>query len=248
MQLGLIGYPLVQSRSPEIFARIFNDENIKGASYKLYPLEDVTVLHSWLKSVSRLNGFNVTIPHKKSIIPFLDSISPEAEAIGAINTVKINREGNTYTLYGYNTDYFAFKQTLQKFLGNAKPAKALILGTGGSSNTIAYVLKELGIEYVKVSRNSNNDALLTYEDVKPETIQHYKLIVNTTPLGMYPAIKSFAKLPYEALTSGHFLYDLVYNPVETVFLQKGKENGANTQTGIEMLELQAQKAWEIWKS
>lgn len=246
MQLGLIGYPLSHSKSPEIFERFFQEDGIKG-SYKLFPLENINALRDWLKTQRTLAGLNVTIPHKKTIIPFLDSISPEAEAIGSVNTVKITRTDTTLHLHGYNTDSFGFKVTLEGFLKDFLPKKALILGTGGTSNTVAYVLGQLGIESVKVSRQVNTEAQLTYEDISNHTLKSYELIVNTTPLGMYPATKTFPHIPYEALTSQHYLYDLVYNPVDTLFLQKGREFGANTCNGLEMLELQARKAWEIWR-
>lgn len=247
MQLGLIGFPLEHSRSPEIFARLFDEESVKGASYKLYPLEDITTLRSWLKSLPNLVGFNVTIPHKKSIIPMLDWVADEALAIGAVNTVKVVQQEGKTKLHGYNTDYYGFATTLKHFLGDYIPQRALILGTGGSANTVAYTLAQMGVEYTKVSRNSSADAPMTYEDISAQTIAQTQLIINTTPLGMYPSIKSFPKIPYDALTSEHYLYDLVYNPLETMFLQKGAAFGANIQTGIAMLELQAHKAWEIWK-
>lgn len=247
MQLGLIGFPLEHSRSPEIFARFFDEDRAKGASYKLYPLEDITTLRSWLKSLPNLVGFNVTIPHKKSIIPMLDWVADEAIAIGAVNTVKVVQQEGKTKLHGYNTDYYGFATTLKQFLGDYKPQRALVLGTGGSANTVVYTLAKMGIAYTKVSRNSSADAPMTYDDISDQTIAQTQLIINTTPLGMYPSIKSFPKIPYQALTPQHYLYDLVYNPLETMFLQKGAAFGANTQTGITMLELQARKAWEIWK-
>lgn len=248
MQLGLIGFPLEHSRSPEIFTRFFEVERVLGASYKLYPLEDITTLHRWLKSLPNLVGFNVTIPHKKSIIPMLDWVADEALAIGAVNIVKVvQQQDGEIKLYGYNTDYYGFATTLKQFLGDYVPQRALILGTGGSANTVAYTLAQMGIAYTKVSRNSSADAPMTYDDISAHTIAQTQLIINTTPLGMYPSIKSFPKIPYDALTSKHYLYDLVYNPLETMFLQKGAAFGANIQTGIAMLELQAHKAWEIWK-
>jgi shikimate dehydrogenase len=247
MQLGIIGYPLEHSRSPEIFTGFFEKEGLYNATYKLFQLEDIGTLRNWLKTQAGLNGFNVTIPHKKSIIPFLDVISDEAKAIGSVNTVKIIRQNGNTLLHGYNTDYFGFKTTLQSFLGDSLPKKALILGTGGTANTVAYTLGQMGIEWVKVSRQSGADALITYDDISEHTLKSYHLIVNTTPLGMYPAIKTFPAIPYEALSAQHFLYDLVYNPVDTFFLQKGREHGAHTHNGLAMLKLQAQKAWEIWK-
>lgn len=245
MQLGLIGYPLGHSLSPQIFEGFFQEAGIKG-SYKLFPLENITVLRDWLKTQRNLVGFNVTIPHKKTIIPFLDSISPEAKAIGSVNTVKVTRTDNSLHLHGHNTDNFGFRTTLEEFLGGYLPKKALVLGTGGTSNTVAYVLEQLGIACVKVSRQVNNEAPLTYEDISNHTLKSYELIINTTPLGMYPAIKTFPHIPYEALTPKHYLYDLVYNPVDTLFLQKGREFGANTCNGVAMLQLQARKSWEIW--
>lgn len=246
IHLGVIGFPLSHSLSPQIFEKIFENENVLQGSYKLYPIEDVSVLPNWLKTVQGLAGFNVTIPHKKTIIPLLHGISEEAAAIGSVNTVKVKWQGTTPHLFGCNTDFFGFSNTLKQFLGNSKPQKALILGTGGTSNTVAYTLKNMGIEYIKVSRKSSAEAPLTYDDISERTLANYHLIINTTPLGMYPATKSFPQLPYDALTDSHYLYDLVYNPLHTMFLQKGAKVGAHTQTGLAMLELQAQKAWEIW--
>lgn len=245
MQLGLIGYPLEHSRSPEIFARFFDEANIKG-HYKLYPIEDVGQLKSWLKTQPYIQGLNVTIPHKKTIIPLLDSISEEAATIGSVNTVIVRVEGNNFLLSGHNTDYFGFRTTLEDFLVQEKPQRALILGTGGASNTVAYTLAQMGIEGVKVSRHSSDETPLTYDDLAPQTIQSYQLIINTTPMGMYPSVRSFPQIPYEALTAHHYLYDLVYNPIDTLFLQKGRAMGAKTHNGLAMLELQARKSWELF--
>ena len=246
MQLGLIGYPLEHSRSPEIFARFFEEAGIAEANYNLYPLEDISQLKTWLRNHSSLQGFNVTIPHKKSIIQFLDFISPEAAAIGAVNTVKVRVEGNNFFLSGYNTDYYGFRVTLEDFLGGEKPQRALILGTGGASKTVAHTLAQMGIEGVKVSRQSSDETPLTYDDISEQTLKSYPLIINTTPMGMYPSVRSFPQLPYEALTAQHYLYDLVYNPLDTLFLQKGRAMGTKTHNGLAMLELQAQTAWDIF--
>lgn len=245
--LGLIGFPLSHSRSPELFGKIFAEEGITDAMYMLFPMEDITYLREWIEDTPGLAGFNVTIPHKKAIIPMLDELSPEAEAIGAVNTVKIIRTGSVIRTKGYNTDYYGFKTSLKNFLGDNLPAKALILGTGGSSNTVAYVLDELDIIYKKVSR-TNAQGIYSYDDITEDIVAQSCLIINTTPLGMYPAEKSFPVLPYHVLTPNHYLFDLVYNPEKTVFLQKGEENDAPIKNGLEMLELQARKAWEIWKA
>lgn len=247
MQLGLIGYPLGHSKSPEIFAQLFKQHNIQG-SYELYPLQDINSLRSWLATMPHLVGFNITIPHKKTIIPFLDKVSKEAEVIGAVNTVKITRTNNTIDLHGHNTDYFGFKTSLASFLGDNIPNKALILGTGGSSNAVAYALTQIGIAYTKVSRIKRDASFITYTDVTSDVIKQYNLIINTTPLGMYPEVETLPQIPYEALTAQHYLYDLVYNPNPTLFLEKGRQNSAYTFAGTDMLELQAQKAWEIWNS
>jgi shikimate dehydrogenase len=245
MQLGLIGYPLGHSKSPEIFARMFEQNHIQG-SYSLFPLQDISELEKLLKNEPDLMGFNITIPYKKAIFPFLDEVSEEAKAIGAVNTVKIEHSGNNVFLKGYNTDYYGFSSSLQSFLGTENPKKALVLGTGGSSDTVTYTLEQLGIEYTKVSRKKG-DTYLTYENLTPEIVEQHSLIINTTPLGMQPDTESSPELPYEALTPQHYLFDLVYNPLETLFLQKGRIKGAKTKNGLEMLNLQARKSFEIWK-
>jgi shikimate dehydrogenase len=247
MQLGLIGYPLGHSKSPEIFAQLFKQYNIQG-SYELYLLQDIGSLHNWLETVPHLVGFNITIPHKKTILPFLDEVSKEAEAIGAVNTVKITRANNRIHLKGYNTDYFGFKESLSSFLSDNTPDKALILGTGGSSNAVAYALSQMGIAYTKVSRIKSDASFITYSDVTSDIISQYPLIINTSPLGMSPKVDVCPQIPYTALTTQHYLYDLVYNPNPTLFLKQGKEYGANTFAGEHMLKLQAEKAWEIWRS
>ena len=244
MQLGLIGYPLGHSKSPEIFAQLFAQKNIKG-SYTLHPLKNIALLKQWLPTQPNLLGFNVTIPYKQSIIPFLDEISNEAKAIGAVNTVKITRTNGGIQLYGYNTDYWGFTTSLLSFLGDEIPTKALLLGTGGSAKAVSYALQTLGIAVTKVSRTKNSD-ILSYDEADAEIIRQHRLLINTTPLGMYPNINSFPAINYEAITPKHYLFDLVYNPAETPFLLKGKAQGAATKNGFEMLHLQAQKAFEIW--
>lgn len=241
MQLGLIGYPVSHSRSPEIFKGIFEREKITG-TYALFPLEDISQIRELIASKPGLVGLNVTIPHKKTIIPFLDELSPEAAAIGAVNTVKIGRKNSSVYLTGFNTDCAGFTNSLKEFIPNLTGIKAVILGTGGSSNAVAYALDQLEVKYIKVSRNKKPGCLV-YEEITPEIIAENKLIINTTPLGMHPNIEGLPPIPYQFLTSQHYLYDLVYNPENTLFMQKGKENGANTMNGLKMLYGQAEAAF-----
>jgi shikimate dehydrogenase len=186
-----------------------------------------------------LCGFNVTIPYKEQIIPFLDDLDSPAKTIGAVNTVVV-KNGR---LIGYNTDFEGFKSSLLPFLPK-RPIKALILGTGGASKAVAYALRTLNIPYLFISRNP--DKGLTYQSLSKEIMAEYSLVINTTPIGMFPNIDQFPDIPYPFLTSQHLLYDLVYNPALTTFLKKGQMQGAQILNGLKMLELQAEKAWEIW--
>lgn len=244
MHLGLIGYPLGHSKSPEIFAQIFKQNNVKG-TYTLFPLEDISSLKEWVETQPNLQGFNVTIPYKKNILSQLDTISDEVSAIGAVNTVKIEHQASGFKLHGYNTDYLGFKTSLVSFLGDVNPKKALVLGTGGSAKAVNYTLQQLGIKITNVSRNKSEHAI-SYDELTNKFIAQHQLIINTTPLGMQPNTEAYPAINYNALSSNHFLYDLVYNPLETMFLQKGKTQGAKIKNGLEMLNLQAQFAWEIW--
>ena len=192
--------------------------------------------------VSRgLRGFNVTIPYKQAIVPYLSGLSDEARAIGAVNCVKITPEGLT----GYNTDAYGFRRSLLNLLGDVRPEKALVLGTGGASKAVKYVLEQLGIAFDAVSRDGKNGAY-TYGDLSEEIVRAHRLIVNATPLGTFPNVEGCPVLPYEALGAGHFLFDLVYNPAVTEFLKRGAAQGAATRNGYDMLVGQAEKAWEIW--
>jgi shikimate dehydrogenase len=244
MQLfGLIGYPLTHSFSKKYFTSKFEKEGIKDCQYDLYEIKDINDFPSIIKSHPGLRGLNVTIPHKEAVMKFLDELDEPVKKIKAVNVIKI-RNGK---LIGYNSDFHGFKISLQKFLsgGNApKDLKALVLGTGGASKAVKAALEDLNITYKTVSR-TEGQADITYEEL-PEFIDTHKLIVNTSPVGMYPAIDQCPAIPYEKLDSGHFLYDLVYNPEVTLFLKKGAEKGARTKNGIDMLYLQAEKAWEIW--
>jgi shikimate dehydrogenase len=241
-QYGLIGFPIGHSFSKIFFEDKFNRLNSTD-SYKLYELENINELQPLLKRTS-LKGLNVTIPYKQSVISFLDNQDKSALLVGAVNVIKINNN----ELIGYNTDYPAFKATLKKWLDNTN-IKGLVLGTGGASKAVITALRDLKIEHKQVSRTTS-DSMLSYQELKgsPELIQEYKLIINTTPLGMAPEVDSLPDINYNLLTKSHYLYDLVYNPKETQFLKQGKSKESHVKNGLEMLHLQAQLAWEIWNS
>ena len=238
---GLIGFPLTHSFSASYFADKFAKENIADCVYENFPIENIEELPGLIRD-KNFSGFNITIPYKEAVIEYLDDIDPTAEAVDAVNCVKII-DGK---LKGHNTDVYGFRESLKSFIGDQK-MKALILGTGGSSKAVAYALKELGVPYYFVSRRKKAE-WLSYGDVTEEIIQQHHLIINTTPLGMFPDPDRSAAIPYSALTPAHYLYDLIYNPTETQFLAQGRQNGAKTQNGLEMLHLQAEKNWEIWNS
>lgn len=244
-RFGLIGYPLGHSFSKKYFTEKFEKENITDCEYELYPLESLDELPNLIKSVKGLKGLNVTIPYKEQVLKFLDEIDPKAEQIGAVNIVKIQGK----KLIGFNTDYIGFKESLIKFIGsNPMPEKALILGTGGASKAVKVVLKDLNIDYNIVSRNPIEDQI-SYDSLNTSIPQHlntHKLIINTTPLGMAPKTESLPDLPYQLLTTDHFLYDLVYNPMKTAFMQKGIDDHCWVKNGLEMLYGQAEAAWKIW--
>ncbi|HEY4789291.1 MAG TPA: shikimate dehydrogenase, partial [Bacteroidales bacterium] len=194
------------------------------------------------------SGFNVTIPYKEKIIPFLDELNETAKAVGAVNTIKFIRNNNTKPrLVGYNTDIYGFETSLTPLL-MPHHKKALILGTGGASKAIKYILKTKGISYISASIEDLKENEIRYEDIDKTMIEDRLLIINCTPLGTYPKVDTCPSIPYENITPNHVLYDLVYNPEETLFLRKGKAKGARTTNGLKMLHLQAEKAWEIWNS
>ena len=241
-KLGLIGKVLDYSFSKNYFQSKFSKEGIVGFEYELYPIPEISHFVNLIGSYPELIGLNVTIPYKRKVIKFLDDWSKEASEIGAVNTIKFV-DGK---LIGYNTDVYGFEISLLKFLNNSK-VKALVLGTGGASRAIKFVLKKNKIPFLTVSRTKNKGDL-TYEQITPEIILDYKLIINTTPLGTTPNVKECPLIPYNLLSKNYFLYDLVYNPEKSLFLQRGEQNGVNIKNGLEMLELQAEKAWEIWKN
>ena len=233
---GLIGRPLGHSASAAYFSEKFAAQCI-DAEYSLYELEDITQVEPLR---TKLCGFNVTIPYKKEILPYLSAISDEAERVGAVNCVKVCDNGE---LHGYNTDVIGIRDTLSPY--NLQGKKALVLGTGGAAAAVNFVLKEMGVEVVSVSRNKGADTL-TYDKVTDELISATTLIVNATPVGMYPKIDQAPDIPYSALTSQHILFDLIYNPAVTLFLQRGSEQGATILGGGEMFRAQAEASWEIW--
>lgn len=236
---GLIGMPLTQSFSKKYFTEKFEREKIADAAYELFPLENISLLKDLLTAQPDLKGLNVTIPYKEQVLPFLSGMNAEAREIGACNCIKIT--GGQLT--GFNTDAPAFHQSLLPQL-QSHHKKALILGTGGAAKAVLYVLRSLGIEYVYVSRSKG--AGFTYDELSKAIVQEYPLIINATPLGSFPKINTAPGIPYEYLTADNYLYDLVYNPAKTLFLEKGEQQGAAIKNGYEMLVGQAELSWQIW--
>lgn len=240
---GLVGYPVGHSFSAFFFNQKFEKENI-AESYNLFSVEKLDKIRKIITDNPDLKGFNVTIPYKTEIISYLDKITPEAAEIGAVNVVKIIRDKTNYYLLGTNTDAFAFKDSLLPFI-DKKNFTALILGTGGASKAVSYALKKLGLNYKFVSRNPSLNQL-GYNDLDENLINNFRIIVNTTPLGMFPSTERCPELPYNELNANHLCYDLIYNPPLTLFLKKCLEAGAYIKNGKQMLELQALKSWELW--
>lgn len=239
-KFGLIGRNIDYSFSRGYFREKFKNLGIND-TYENFDIEDISEFPEILLKNPELKGLNVTIPYKEEIIPYLDETDPVAQKIGAVNTVKIHESGK---LIGYNTDYFGFRIALEDFLP-LKQKTALILGTGGASKAIAYTLEEMDFDYKFVSRTSSKTAI-TYSDLDEEIIKNHYLIVNCTPLGTFPNIAAFPNIPYEFLTTGHLLFDLIYNPHKTTFLKKGNAAGAKISNGLKMLEIQAEKSWTLW--
>lgn len=240
---GLIGYPLGHSFSIGYFNEKFANENI-DAQYINFEIPSIDNLVEVLSSNPQLRGLNVTIPYKEQVIRYLDSISPEAQAIGAVNVIRVSQKGNQIFLRGFNSDVIGFTKSIEPLLERYH-RKALILGTGGAAKAVDYGLKSLGLETQMVSRSRKTGAI-TYDDVKAETIEEYNVLVNCTPLGLYPNVDLCPTLPYNAMNSRTLLYDLLYNPDETLFMRKGREQGATVKNGLEMLLLQAFASWEFW--
>lgn len=238
-QYGLIGYPLEHSFSPDYFNTKFKNERI-DAYYTAYPLKNIKEFDTLISKVN-FSGLNITIPYKEAILPYLDEVDIVAKTIGAVNTIEF-KNGKTI---GYNTDCYGFENSLISLIDDPKQIHgALILGTGGASKAVQYVLYKLGINFNLISRG-NNDAI-HYQDLSKALFSSINLIINTTPLGMSPSIKSKPEIPYEWLNEKYFLYDLIYNPEKTIFLTEGLKMGCKIKNGHDMLILQAEKAWHIW--
>ena len=240
---GLIGFPLGHSFSVSFFNEKFTNENI-NARYINFEIPQIDELPEILASNPELKGLNVTIPYTQKVISYLDDISPEAKSIGAVNVIRITHKGKNPILKGFNSDVIGFTRSIEPMLEKFHK-KALILGTGGASKAIEYGLNTLGLETLFVSR-TKRDGCITYDEVSPELVKEYNVIVNCTPVGMYPKADSCPDLPYEAMGSHNILYDLIYNPDETLFMKKGAEHGATTKNGLEMLLLQAFASWDFW--
>lgn len=234
---GLIGKNISYSFSRNYFANKFKKEDIKNSQYINFDIDNLSELNNIFNTDNF--GFNVTIPYKEVIIPYLDSLDFHAEKIGAVNTIKIENEKKI----GFNTDWIGFKKSIEPLL-NSHHTKALILGTGGASKAVIYALDQLKIETLMVSRYGE----ISYEDLSEEIIQNHAIIINCTPVGTFPNIDAAPEIPYHFITKNHLAYDLIYNPAETLFLKKCKEKGAVVKNGLEMLEIQAEASWKIWNS
>lgn len=273
---GLIGYPLSHSFSKRYFYEKFAKAGIKDSYYELFPIEQIEDLPQLIKEYPNLRGLNITIPYKEVVFPYLDAVDDGAKAVGALNTIKIQNGslvGFNTDVYGFEVSLLKMlSREKGGELGNVEPQNvkpenveptlypppstlypppsslnALILGTGGAAKAVVYVLEKLGIPYLKVSRGAGKGDI-TYDQIDEKLLSEYRLIINTTPLGMSPKIDTFPMIPYAAIGKDHFLYDLVYNPAMTSFLEKGQKRGAAIQNGLEMLYLQAEKAWDIWNN
>ncbi len=243
-QFGLIGYPLGLSFSKNFFNEKLDSENI-DAEYVNFEIPTIEDFPKVIASHPNLVGLNVTIPYKEKVISYLDELDKDAASIGAVNVIKLIRQRGKLVLKGYNSDILGFTQSIEPLL-ERHHTKALILGTGGASKAINYGLHKLGVETLFVSRNRHDDTTITYGELTPEKMDEYKVIVNCTPVGMYPKADLCPDIPYECVTPKHLLYDLLYNPNTTLFMKKGSDQGATVKNGLEMLLLQAFGAWDIW--
>lgn len=241
-KLGLLGKNISYSFSKSYFNEKFKNENINDVTYENFDINAIDSFPEIIENTKNIKGLNVTIPYKEVVIPFLDKLNKKAKAIGAVNTIKVTKKGK---LVGYNTDCYGFKKSLKPFL---KPhhKKALILGTGGASKAIAYSLKELDIPYSYVSRTASKKVQFTYNELTEDLIKQHQIIINCTPLGTFPNVNDCPNIPYNAISKSHILFDLIYNPEETKFLNHGKIKGAKIINGLDMLKFQAEKAWSIW--
>ena len=240
---GLIGYPLSHSFSKTYFTKKFNEEKIKNCEYLNFELKNISEFPLFISSNKNLAGLNITIPYKQSIIPYIDKLDSVAEKIGAVNTIKFL---NNKTI-GFNTDAYGFQFSLKPFL-ESHHQRALIIGNGGSSMAVQYILNEIGISYTIAVRTPSNKKQILINEINENILKHHLLVINTTPVGMHPNIYDCVNIPYQYLTSKHLLFDLIYNPEKTLFLKKGEEQGSQIVKGMSMLHLQAEKSWMIWNN
>lgn len=243
---GIIGYPLKHSFSKKYFTEKFEKERI-DAQYLNFEIADISLFPDILLSHPTMKGFNVTIPYKEKIIPYLTELDPRTKEIGAVNVIKVIRNNGDIKLIGYNSDIIGFQHSIGPLINKEIHHKALILGTGGASKAVQGGLQNLGIEWMYVSRTPK-EGQISYKDIDQNVLDEYTIIINASPLGTFPDTENAPDIPYQLLSSKHLLYDLVYNPAETKFLRLGKESGAAIKNGAEMLELQAIAAWKIWNS
>lgn len=243
---GLLGKSLNHSFSGNYFGKKFEEEGI-DAEYQMFEFEDVPDLHDFVKEHPNLQGFNVTIPYKRKMVSQLDEMSSVVTMTGNTNVIKVIRKDNKIKLSGFNTDVIGFEKSLIPLLKKRNNLRALILGTGGAAHSVAYVLRKLGTYFYFVTRHPNKLEMINYSWITPEIMKESQLIINATPVGMFPDSESCPDLPYDSLGPSHILYDLVYNPPESNFLKKGKEAGSVLKNGQEMLEIQAEESWKIWK-
>jgi Shikimate 5-dehydrogenase len=243
-KFGLIGFPLGHSFSKKYYDAKISRERIQGVEYGLYPLSDIREFPELIRD-DHLTGLNVTIPYKIAVMDYVDRVSPEAAAVGAVNCICISRPpGRRPVLTGYNTDVYGFTESLKPLL-RPTHRKALVLGAGGAAKAVIYALSDMGIAHTTVSR-SPQPGQFGYHELNAAVLADHPLVINTTPLGTYPAVEESPDIPYQHLGPDHLLYDLVYNPAETAFLKQGRAQGASVKNGLEMLELQAERNWEIW--
>ncbi|MFN4121872.1 MAG: shikimate dehydrogenase family protein [Flavobacteriales bacterium] len=245
--LGLIGKTLKHSWSAEIFKSKFDAAGLNYFKYALFEVQDITDLNLLLEREPQLSGFNVTIPYKQAVIPFLDELDEQAAALQVVNTVSIEERNGRRYLAGYNTDYQGFRNSIKPLL-KFYHERALVLGDGATAQTVSKVLRDIGLDVNQVGRKHRGNGLLHWDDINDNVIHHHLVIINTTPIGMYPDVEKYPLIPYQTIGTSHLIYDVIYNPEETAFLRKCLAQGAQVENGLSMLQLQAEAAWQIWKS
>lgn len=246
---GLIGYPLKNTFSVDFFSKKFISLGLSDHVYRNYPIQNINEFTRILSENHDFRGFNVTLPHKQHIIPLLDELSEEALACGAVNCIKATPDHSSgYVLKGFNTDVYGFMESIKPLLIPHQQNKALVLGSGGAAKAVCYALKQLDIPYTMVSRQSKDENTISYHTLNKAVMESCSIIVNCTPLGMFPEMNQCPPIPYEFISPRHLAYDLIYLPEETLFLSNCRKQGATTKNGLEMLHLQAEKSWEIWNN